>query len=89
MHLPAASIMPSIQRLVAILIPAGTIYLSWRVTPNLDRRDELGRLYAAFDPDIVLLPLAATTILLDEQTDSLSSGKLIRRIVARKNAIAS
>jgi SAM-dependent methyltransferase len=84
MHLPAQAITPSVERLLAILAPGGTLYLSWRVTEGSDRRDEHGRLYAAFDPDLVLRALTATEILLDEQVGSVSSGKLIRRIVARK-----
>jgi hypothetical protein len=54
------------------------------VTEGKDRRDEHGRLYAAFDPERVLRALATSEILLDEQVGSVSSGKLIRRIVARK-----
>jgi SAM-dependent methyltransferase len=86
MHLPNDAITLSVERLLSILIPGGTLYLSWRVTEGADRRDEHGRLYAAFDPDRVLSALAATETLLDEQVGSLSSGKLIRRIVARKHA---
>lgn len=86
MHLPPDDITPSIERLLAILIQGGTLYLSWRVTEGADRRDEHCRLYAAFDPDRVLRALASTEILLDEQVGSLSSGKLIRRIVARTRA---
>jgi hypothetical protein len=65
-------------------VPGGVLYLSWRVEPT-DRRDEHGRLYAAFDPERVLLALTANKVLLDEQVGSVSSGRLIRRIVARKN----
>jgi len=62
------------------------LYLSWRVTEGADRRDEHGRLYAAFEPERVLRALTATQVLLDEQVGSVSSGKLIRRIVARKQS---
>jgi SAM-dependent methyltransferase len=86
MHLPADAVMAAVARLVAILVPGGTLYLSWRVTENQDRRDEHGRLYAAFDPDLVLKGLTGTETLLDEQRDSASSGKRIRRIVVRKTA---
>ncbi len=55
-----------------------------REAEGADRRDEHGRLYAAFDPDLVLRALASIEILLDEKVGSLSSGKPIRRIVARK-----
>jgi SAM-dependent methyltransferase len=84
MHLEPESITPAVERLLAILVPKGVLYLSWRVTEGADRRDEHGRLYAAFDPQRVLRALESTEILLDEQVGSLSSGKLIRRIVARK-----
>jgi SAM-dependent methyltransferase len=84
MHLEPDAITPAVARLLAILVPGGVLYLSWRVEPA-DRRDQHGRLYAAFDPERVLRTLAATEVLLDEQVDSASSGRLIRRIVARKN----
>jgi hypothetical protein len=85
MHLEPEAITPAVERLLSILIPGGILYLSWRgVTEGADRRDEHGRLYAAFDPDLVLRALAATEVLLDEQVGSVSSGKLIRRIVVRK-----
>jgi SAM-dependent methyltransferase len=84
MHLPPDAIAASVQRLMAILKPQGTLYLSWRVTEGPDKRDERGRLYAAFDADLVLQALSASTILLDEQRVSVSSGKTVRRVVARK-----
>ncbi len=83
MHLDPEAITPAVERLLSILVPGGILYLSWRVTEGLDRRDEHGRLYAAFDPDRVLRALTAAEVLLDEQAGSVSSGKLIRRIVAR------
>jgi SAM-dependent methyltransferase len=83
MHLPPDAIAASVQRLMAILEPQGTLYLSWRVTEGLDKRDESGRLYAAFDAGLVLQALAPWKILLDEQRVSVSSGKTVRRIVAR------
>ena len=87
MHLQPRAITPSVERLVAILQDGGVLYLSWRVTEAADRRDAQGRLYAAFDPEHVLRALAGTEMLLDEQAGSVSSGKLIRRIVVRKTAI--
>ena len=84
MHLGPAEVTPAVERLLAVLVPGGVLYLSWRVTEGADRRDAHGRLYAAFDPQRVLTPLAGADILLDEQLGSVSSGKLIRRIVARK-----
>jgi trans-aconitate methyltransferase len=84
MHLPPDAIAASVARLMAILQPEGTLYLSWRVTEGHDKRDERGRLYAAFDADLVLQALTTARILLDEQRVSISSGKTVRRLVARK-----
>ncbi len=85
MHLAPEAVLRSIARLMAILRPGGTLYLSWRVTRGADRRDPHGRLYSAFDKDLVAGALAGCTILLDEETISVSSGKAIHRIVARKD----
>jgi len=87
MHLSPDLIAPSVRRLVSILKPDGILYLSWRVTAGADQRDPQGRLYAAFGKDVVLGALSRTTILLDEEVISASSGKAIHRIVARKSAV--
>jgi SAM-dependent methyltransferase len=84
MHLAPAAIAQSMWRMLAILAPGGVLYVSWRVTDGADLRDQHGRLYAAFDKALVLGPLAAASILLDEAVISASSGKRIHRIVARK-----
>ena len=84
MHLPAADIAASVRRLVDILRPGGTLYLSWRVTEGADRRDEAGRLYGAFESALVLDALAGADVLLDEQSISASSSKVVRRLVARR-----
>ena len=84
MHLEAELIAPSVRKLLDITEPGGILYLSWRVTEGADRRDEYGRLYAAFDPLLVLRALSSAVILLDEQVVSASSGKTIRRVIARK-----
>jgi SAM-dependent methyltransferase len=86
MHLPRDAVAPSVVRLMAILRGGGTLYLSWRVTRGADQRDPQGRLYTAFDVGLVTAALAGAAILLDEETTSNSSGKLIHRIVARKGA---
>ena len=85
MHLAHAAVAPAVRRLMAIVKRGGILYLSWRVTEGADQRDRHGRLYAAFDPAVVLGQLARTEIVLDEQVVSTSSGKRIHRIVARKN----
>lgn len=84
MHLDRAQIAPSVRRMLEIVKPGGVFYLSWRVTEGEDQRDKHARLYAAFEPSLVLSVLATTTTLLDEDVVSASSGKRIRRIVARK-----
>ena len=84
MHLPASDISASVRRLVDILTPGGTLYLSWRVTEGADRRDDAGRLYGAFDPAVVLDAMTGADILLDEQRVSASSAKVVRRLVARR-----
>ncbi len=89
MHLPADAVAPAVRRLVTILRPGGTLYLSWRVTAGADQRDAQGRLYAAFDPALIRDALVEATILLEEQATSASSGKTIRRVIARKYATAS
>jgi SAM-dependent methyltransferase len=86
MHLDRAAIAPSVRRLLAILKPGGILSLSWRVTEDADRRDQHGRLFSAFDRDLVARELAATTILPDETTTAPSSGNTIHRIAARKSA---
>ncbi|MEI7671685.1 MAG: class I SAM-dependent methyltransferase [Deltaproteobacteria bacterium] len=84
MHLEAEIIAPSVRKLMALLETGGTLYLSWRVTESSDRRDEYGRLYAAFDPSVVVQVLSTAKIILDEQKISASSGKTVHRIVVRK-----
>lgn len=59
MHLDATMIVPAVGRLISILEPGGTLYLSWRVTEGVDRRDDHGRLYAAFDPALVFQGLGS------------------------------
>jgi hypothetical protein len=59
---------------MAILAPGGTLYLSWRVTADVDQRDAHGRLYGAFDADLVR-GQSAGAVLLDEEVVSASSAK--------------
>jgi SAM-dependent methyltransferase len=88
MHLPRDAVVPSVHRLMAILEPSGTLYLSWRVTRGADQRDAQGRLYAAFGAKLVTGALADAVTLLDEEAVSASSGKTIHRVIARKEAAA-
>ena len=84
MHLPPEQIGAAVQRLVSLLRAGGTLYLSWRVTPDADQRDGRGRLFTAFEAAPVYEALAGTDIVFDEAAVSRSSGKTIHRIVVRK-----
>ena len=84
MHLPRDQIAPAVHRLLQILKPDGILYLSWRVTDGADLRDPVGRLYTAFDSELVRKALGGAVVLLDDEPVSLSSTKKIHRIVARK-----
>ncbi|CBJ36577.1 Putative SAM dependent methyltransferase [Ralstonia solanacearum CMR15] len=84
MHLPPAQIGAAVRRLLALLRPGGTLYLSWRVTPEADQRDGRGRLYTAFDAAGVREALAGAQVLFDEVAVSQSSGKTLHRVVARQ-----
>ncbi|MFZ1968077.1 MAG: SAM-dependent methyltransferase, partial [Bradyrhizobium sp.] len=88
MHLDRAQIAPSVRRMFEIAKPGGIFYLSWRVTAGDDQRDKHERLYAAFEAPLVLAELAATTVLLDEEVVSASSGKTIHRVVVRKGGLS-
>jgi SAM-dependent methyltransferase len=87
MHLDPAQIAPSVRRMFEIVKPGGVLYLSWRVTEGRNQRDKHERLYAAFEPLLVRSELTAATLLLDAEVVSRSSGKTIRRLVARKNKL--
>jgi SAM-dependent methyltransferase len=84
MHLAQEAIAPAVRRLLAILDPGGILYLSWRVTAGADLRDTCGRLYGAFDADLVRDLLAGVHVLLDEEVVSASSEKTIHRFVVRQ-----
>ena len=84
MHLDRALIAPSVARMLDIVKPGGVFYLSWRITEGADQRDQHRRLYAAFDASLVLAELSTTSVLLDEEVVSASSGKRIHRVVVKK-----
>ena len=84
MHLPREQIALAVRRMTQLLKPDGILYVSWRVTAGDDVRDPAGRLYTAFDSALVRGALGGAALLLDDQPVSLSSGKTIHRIVARK-----
>jgi len=85
MHLEPAAVAPAVRRLVDIVMPAGVLYLTWRVSAS-DQRDDAGRLYAAVDATTVKDALGTAEVLLDEEVTSASSGKTIHRLIARKRA---
>jgi SAM-dependent methyltransferase len=85
MHLDRGQIGPSVRRMLDIVRPGGVLYLSWRVTEGENLRDKQDRLYAAFEPSLVLAELKTATTLLDEEPISASSGKRIHRVVVRKS----
>ncbi len=85
MHMQATEIAPSIGALIDILAPDGTLYVSWRVTPDDDWRDDEGRLYTAFDPALVTDALIGMTLLFEDEATSASSGRIVHRIVARRH----
>jgi SAM-dependent methyltransferase len=84
MHLGRDQIAPAVRRMLAILKPDGVLALSWRVEET-DRRDERGRLYSAFDRNLVLEALSDARVLLDQELISPSSGRKIHRLVARRD----
>ncbi|MEV4262438.1 class I SAM-dependent methyltransferase [Kribbella sp. NPDC049584] len=85
MHLEPSAVANSVRRLVEILQPGGTLYLTWRVTEGSDQRDDAGRLYAVVEPDVVSAALNPAELLLEEEVVSSSSGKTIHRLIARKD----
>jgi SAM-dependent methyltransferase len=85
MHLEPGLIGAATRRLLDVLTPGGTLYLSWRVTKGQSERDTHGRLYSAFDKRSVLDELSAgDAVLLDREAVSASSGKRIHRLVVNK-----
>jgi SAM-dependent methyltransferase len=86
MHLAREQISQAVRHMLDIVKPGGIFYLSWRVTEGADQRDSHDRLYAAFDFSLVKAELPGTTMLLDEEVVSASSGKIVHRLVVRKAA---
>jgi SAM-dependent methyltransferase len=87
MHLDPSVVGAATRRLLALLRPSGTLFLSWRVTEGESTRDPSGRLYAAFDKGLVSGALApGDTILLDQEDVNVSSGKKVHRLIVRRTA---
>lgn len=84
MHLPPDEVTEACSRLVDLLAPGGTLYLSWRVSEASSTYDAAGRLYAAFDAAQVRTGLGNTELLVDAESVNLSSGKRVHRMIARR-----
>lgn len=69
MHLPSEEIEPAVTRMLEVLKPGGLIYLSFRITENVDHREKDGRLFTADVGDHVRRALAGQTILLDRTVE--------------------
>jgi len=85
MHLPKEQIVPAIKNLKRMLKVGGVLYLSWRVTEGQDTRHTDGRLYSAFDPDLILNEFDKKDILHFEDRISASSGKRVCRLVYKRS----
>lgn len=88
MHLDPHDVGPATQRLLELLRPSGTLFLSWRVTEGDSLRDPHGRLYSAFDKRLVTDQIAGAVVLLDQEDVNLSSGKKVHRLIVRKAGAA-
>lgn len=84
MHLSKQQILPAIKNLKRILKNNGILYLSWRVTEQNDVRHKDGRLYSAFNPDLILSEFTENDILHFEDKISASSGKRVCRLIWKK-----
>lgn len=87
MHLPKAQVSTAIESLKRILQKDGVLYLSWRVTEGEDTRHSDGRLYSAFEPNIILNEFDRDGILHFEDKISASSGKRVCRLIYRGKAL--
>ncbi|MFZ4855592.1 MAG: class I SAM-dependent methyltransferase [Desulfuromonadaceae bacterium] len=87
MHLPPDAIAPAVRNLLKLLRPSGTLYLSWRVTDGESIRDKNGRLYAAFEKQLVTNELGNEDVVLhDSEEISLSSGRKLHRLIVRRGS---
>ncbi|KVL14852.1 class I SAM-dependent methyltransferase [Burkholderia sp. MSMB1826] len=85
MHLEQADAAAAAARLADLLMPGGTLYLSWRVGGNGMLRDERGRLYTPLDSARMRAALGAGVHVIDEhEVVGASSGKRVHRLIVRK-----
>ncbi|MET7143127.1 class I SAM-dependent methyltransferase [Xanthomonas sp. PPL139] len=90
MHLDQADAAAAAARLAELLMPEGTLYLSWRVAGNDAPRDAHGRLYTVLDAARMRAALGGGMQVLDDhEVISASSGKRVHRLIARKAAAAA
>ncbi|KWH28967.1 SAM-dependent methyltransferase [Burkholderia cepacia] len=88
MHLEQADAAAA-ARLAELLMPGGTLYMSWLVAGNGALRDERGRLYTPLDAARMRAALGAGMQVIDEhEVVSASSGKRVHRLIVRKAAAA-
>lgn len=85
MHLATQHVVPAVESLCRIVAPGGVLYLSWRVG-EADTRDAAGRLYSAFPAAAVRTALAPLIPGYDREETSVSSGRRVHRIIARRAA---
>jgi SAM-dependent methyltransferase len=86
MHLPPEEIGRASRALLDLLRPRGTLYLSWRVGESTSQRDGQGRLYSAFDKRAVTDAWGDdASLLFDEENLSVSSGRKVHRLIAKKH----
>jgi len=83
MHLPIDEIARSVRRMLELLEPGGTIYLSWRVGGDDGYRDDAGRLYSAFSSALVVEAVSAARVIFEGTVESESSRRTIHRVIAR------
>lgn len=84
MHLEPSQIGQATRRLIDVLKPGGTLFLSWRVTEGASQRDTHQRLYSSFDKALVLNECVGHSILLNQEDTNVSSGKIVHRVIVRK-----
>ncbi|KVQ09468.1 SAM-dependent methyltransferase [Burkholderia ubonensis] len=85
MHLDHVEAAVAAARLVDLLAPGGTLYMSWRVAGSGSLRDERGRLYTALDGARMRAALGGGVQVIDEhEVVSASSGKRVHRLIVRR-----
>ncbi|KWB57813.1 class I SAM-dependent methyltransferase [Burkholderia ubonensis] len=85
MHLDHVEAAAAAARLVELLAPGGTLYMSWRVAGSGSLRDERGRLYTALDGARMRAALGDGVQVIDEhEVVSASSGKRVHRLIVRR-----